>query len=648
MNLSFIFAVILTVPLPSDSLYNLLMRSEMKLAAVAMHPEDTLSPINAIHYDIHIANWEGQEITAWTHGVYELRQDVVRIPVHFRGFTIDSLRVDGSETAYFRTDSTIEITPPLHLSPGDTFELDVWYHGVPPSSSAGFDGGLKFSGPYIYVAFDLDAPRSWFPCHDVPFDKATVDQFITLPDYYTVIANGSLVSVDTLDSVVTYHWSESYPIATYLIVFAAYPNYAHVVDTAYVDGHAIPVHGWVARWDSVNRAPKLRHVADILEFFSQVYTPYPFLEEKYANVDVPLGYAMENQTNTFIDMNLNWGRNWDWVLAHELSHQWWGDCVTLATWPDVWLNEGFATYSEAINAYRTDGMQGYRDYMRSIMNRYIYSEPYPPYPIYYPDANITQLYSVVTYQKGASVLHMLRHIVGDSIFFAILRGRIERHAYGNETTAEFQQLCEEISGMDLDWFFDEWVYAPGHPVYRWNYSVEPQGDSALVTLNIYQVQSHSFGVPTYRMPIDFLFIMPDSDSILVTVVDSLDFQQFYLTLPAYPQEVVFDPDGWLLARVTFTGVEEETHEPEKPAFFISSDLVSDRIGITLNLEPGSPQAVNVRLVDPSGRIVKSLSGRFSGRTNLGMDVSDVVSGIYFLYVRSNGIPLGSKKIVITN
>ncbi len=636
-------SVILSIPLPGDSLHLMLMRSEMRLAAASMAQKDTASPIDAVHYDIRVdVNIDARQISGWTTGYYAVRDTIDTLSVHFRGFSIDSLKLNGQTSTYARTDTTIEVALTQTAVPGDTLELDVWYHGTPPSSSAGFNGGLKVTRSRAFVAFDIDGARSWFPCHDIPSDKVTVDQFITVPTSYTVIANGNLISVDTANSKVTYHWSEQYPIATYLIVFSAYNNYAHVVDTAMVDGHPVPIHGWIARWDSVDRTRRLQNVADMVEFFSQIYTPYPFLEEKYANVDVPLGYAMENQTNTFIDMGIYWGSNWDWVLAHELSHQWWGDCVTLATWPDVWLNEGFATYSEAMNAYRTGGMAEYFAYMQSIQRRYLTSAPYPPYPIYYPEANIWQLYSVVTYQKAASVLHMLRHIVGDSAFFQILRGRVERHAYGSETTEEFKQLCEDVSGMDLDWFFDEWIYSPGHPQYRWDYTVEPDGDSALVIVSVYQVQSHSYGVPTFRMPIDFRIDFPSGDTMWVTVVDSLDFQQFRFWVPQYPSSVQFDPVGWILGTKQFTGVKEEGKAAKFP-FSIKSTVVSNMLQVEFPSPLDSP--VDVMLADVSGRVVRSFSGLTGSRT-VTLDIRSMKNGVYMLIVRKNGRIIGRSKILI--
>ncbi len=647
MSSIFVLIIALNLPLPKKDFHFWLMQSEMIKAAAAMNATDTLYPIDALHYDIHLQPVSDSEIVAWTHGIYEVVNPVDTLSIHFRGFTIDSLLLNGGSASYFRTDTTIEIISPSPLSPGDTVDVDVWYHGVPPRSSSGFRGGLRMRRSRIFVAFDLDGARSWFPCHDVPDDKVTVDQFITVPDDYFVVANGNLISADTTGDSITFHWRESYPIATYLIVFAAANNFAHIVDTAHVEGHDIPVHGWVARWDSVQRSAKLQHVAEMLEFYSRVYTPYPFIDEKYANVDVPLGYAMENQTNTFIDFNLHWSNDAQYVIAHELSHQWWGDCVTLATWPDVWLNEGFATYSEAMNAYRTDSIQGYRNYMRRIMSTYINNEPYPPYPIYYPDANIHQLYSVVTYQKAASVLHMLRYVVGDSAFFAILRGRIERHAYGNETTEEFHQLCEDVSGMDLDWFFDEWIYSPGHPTYQWSYSVQPQGDSAFVTVGIHQVQSHAHGVPTFKMPIQFGFVMPSGDTIIRTFMDSLDFQQFSVSLPAYPQEVIFDPYSWILSTHWFTGIKEEERDFNRESVFIPQNVVSDELKLRLSASESASESLNITISDVSGRVVKRVTVQSAGKMSISIDMKDLRNGLYLMQLASpDGRILEKRKIIV--
>ncbi len=628
-----ILGCILVIPSPRLDARGYLKLLEMS-RFIAAHPtfEDTTAPYDAVHYEIHIKIFPTSHyIEGYTASTVAVRDTLDVLSLHFRGYTIDSIKIDSSAVGYSRTDTTIELTLPSQALPGDTLTAHVWYRGTPPSTTAGFNGGIVFDNGYVFVAFDLDIGRAWFPCHDTPSDKATVDQYIEAPLDYFVVANGSLVEVDTLDSSVVFHWREGYPIATYLTVFAAYNHFAHIVDTAYVNGTPVPVHGWVARWDSSRRANRLVNVPDMVEYFSEVYGAYPFIGEKFSNVDVPLGYAMENQTNVFIDMDLNWGRNWDWVLAHELSHQWWGDCVTLGTWADVWLNEGFATYSEAINAYRTGGMAAYHSYIRNnIMNYYIANEPYPPYPIYNP-GSIWRMYSVVTYEKGASVLHMLRHIVGDSVFFEILRTYRSRFEYGNAVTSEFHAVAEEVSGIDLDWFFDEWVYSPGYPKYRYGWDVWPVGDSFDLVLQIDQIQSHNYGVPTFKMPIDVEIVFESGETLRTVVWDSLDSQVFRFTFAEAPRSVVIDPDDWILCRKYTSEIVEA--EPAQPidAKEIRISLDGDLLNVAFESEHDGYKTLEI--FDIAGRLVAQ-KGIFAkvGQNVVQIRMTACPDGVYFVKV----------------
>ncbi len=532
--------------------------------------------------------------------------------LHLIGLNVDSI---PEALSFSRNDSILTINLNSPLGVGDTGVVTVYYHGRPQSGGGVFGGGLRFAYG-THLAFVDDEPygaKRWLPLYDLPTDKALVDQYITVPVGYTVIANGELVDSTINGSTVTFHWRENYPIANYLIVFAAADFFAVMEDSAFINGEYLPVKHWVHTSDTSWLRDKFVRTPDMLQFLSEIYGTYPYMGEKYAHVAAPIGGAMENQTNTFINTSAGWGSNWDWVIVHEMGHQWWGDWVTLGTWADIWLNEGFATYTEALWWEHRYGNSGLRAYVSQIFETYLHGEPYPPYPVYDPN----YMWGVVVYEKGASVLHMLRYIVGDSAFFQILRTYGERYAYGNAITSEFIEIVDLIAGQDLGWFFDEWVFAPGHPVYEYSYSSYPAGgDTFRMEITINQVQSHAFGVPTYKMPIEFK-IVTDSGYEYVTLWDSLDTQTFTVFVNGYPRSLEFDPNQWILEEHTFVGVQESSGETT-----VSSSMGRDYLylGVSYN------RPVNIRVYDLTGRVVKNV------KLSPGVEkirISDLRPGIYY-------------------
>ena len=589
---------------------------------------DTTHTYDVLHYRIALDIDPSDGVVNSAQTTINLRVTVATLDtfdLYFAGMIVDSVFVDTSAAAFVRLADTLRIVSPIRYHLGDSLDITVFYHGE-PSHTGGFGGGLYIRAWYVYTSFNPDGPRYWFPCYDYPWDKATAEIIVTLPVEFYTVANGKLISVDTVGERATYHWYESYPIATYLIAIASYRNFTTYSDTVILDTDTLPIYTWLRHYNT-EYVGYFEPVPEMVEYFSQLFGMYPFMGEKFSNVDVPLGYAMENQTCVFIDLNVPWS-DLTSVIAHELSHQWWGDCVTLGTWADVWLNEGFATYCEALWAEHVDGFDGYIDYMQDIMQTYLSYEPYPPYPIYNPGASLWQMYSVVTYEKGASVLHMLRYILGDSTFFNTLRTYFNTYAYGNAVTSELQQMFESTSGQDLDWFFTEWVYLPGHPIYKVYWSYQPAaGDTNHVTLRILQIQSHNYGVPTYIMPIEVLITTTQSDTMF-TVWDSLDDQWFDFNVVGTPTSVKIDPTGWLLCEKQVIWVDELPQVVEQLRV---TPTVSDG-QLHLQLMMAEPYDINISIVDILGRPVYQIFAPHTTRLDRWLNVSQLPAGCYFIRV----------------
>ncbi len=537
--------------------------------------------------------------------------------------SVTSVTQNLSPLAYTHADDKITATLPGAVDTGETFEVTVAYGGFP------IDNSLRFnyhSGNVI--ASSLSEPngsREWWPCKDTPADKAdSVRIAFTVPDFQFAASEGTLVSTtDNGDGTITYEWFERYPITTYLVSVAStnyetFTDYYHYgrADSMPIDNYIYPEHYDDALIDLSITAPAI-------EYLASVYGEYPFLEEKYGHAEFPWGGAMEHQTCTSYGAILFTGTNYyDWVLIHELAHQWWGDWVTCHTWDDIWLNEGFATYSEALWFEHLGGFDAYVERMEGYD-----SQGYFDGPIYDPD----QTFGRTVYKKGAWVLHMLRRVVGGrDTLLEILETYSAAHAYGTALTSEFQEAAESIHGESLDWFFQEWVYGENRPSYEYDWTWCGGDETWNVMLHIDQVQGNA---GLFTMPIDIVIETAAGDTT-VTVWNDQWSQDFFFTVEAAPVDLHFDPDSWILKYLDIgTGIEM----PEQVTA-LSLAAAANPFRESARLVYSLPSAGRVRLAmyDVSGRLVRELvdadvpagvhEAVWSGD---GRDGGGVASGIYF-------------------
>jgi aminopeptidase N len=287
----------------------------------------------------------------------------------------------------------------------------------------------------------------------------------------------------------------------------------------------------------------------MLKVYSDLFGLYPFIEEKYGHA-VFVGWrgAMEHQTCTSIGRV---GISYETIYAHELAHQWFGDLVTCNNWHHIWLNEGFATYSEALWVEAQYGPEAFRTYMNSSFSSKNFDNYYAQSVFRYDISSPWTIFSYTVYVKGMWILHMLRHVLGDKAFFDIMHDypNDPAFAFKDVTTEQFQQFCESKTGQDLEWFFQQWIYEPYYPKYEWNYSYHQFWDEAYLELNIDQVQYKDGDVPLYKMPIDFAINYTDGSADTIVIWDSLLTQKFKIDIDRTPIDVQFDPENWILKKV---------------------------------------------------------------------------------------------------
>jgi aminopeptidase N len=388
--------------------------------------------------------------------------DVVRLDL--LGLTVEHTLVDGTEAPFARRHAKLVIDPAGVLPAGESFTVAVDYHGTPRSlNTLGFPLGWVQAGSLTYVVAEPDGARTWLPCNDHPSDKAAFTFRITAPEGNTVAANGSLVEVLPGEGENTYVWDMPRPMATYLATVV-------VGDLARVEwgtAAGVLLRDYLPADLAADPPVPLTRVADMVEFFVGLIGPYPFAE--YGHAVVPgLPGALENQTLCVFGREVleavfdtrPWALGAEAVVAHELAHQWFGDSVTPATWQDIWLNEGFATFAQWLWVEHALGAEAYR---QEVAGSYAWVAAGPhPLPGD-PGPSGEQMFHDSVYLRGGLTLHALRVEVGDDATWEILRAWAARFAYGNATTADFLSLAQQLSGRDLGSFFRAWLFEPALP-----------------------------------------------------------------------------------------------------------------------------------------------------------------------------------------
>ncbi len=449
--------------------------------------------------------------------------------------TVAGVKQNQKSLSFTHQDNLLKIYLSKNYNKGESFAVEIDYSGHPTS---GLYYDFHGSEPIIYSLTEPSDARNWFPCYDHPSDKATAELKITVPSEMMAASNGTLMDTTlNTDNTVTYHWQVSYPIATYLISVAA-TNYVTFSHTYTSDQEEMDVVYYVYPELFENAKTDFANTVLQIEFYSEVFGEYPFFGEKYGMALIPGGTAMEHQTCTSYPARMiNGEQVYDWLIAHELAHQWWGDLVTLEDWPEIWLNEGFATYSDALWWEHLYGMPGLKARMQDF--RSILFERYsgPHHAIYDPPEGY--LFSAIEYEKGAWVLHMLRFVVGEDNFWNILKTYPQRYAYDTVTTDDFKSVCEEIYGADLGWFFDQWIYEPGYP--RYEYSWGHSGPNSVKVIIEQTQQAYSL----YSMPIELQIVLP-SGTVKRTVWVDERTNAYDLSFAEPPSDVLFDPDQWIL------------------------------------------------------------------------------------------------------
>ncbi len=392
-------------------------------------------------------------------------QDLSRFDLDLQQLDVDWVAVDGRRARFVRDGQELQITPRHRLHRRERFRVSVGYGGVPQTIVG---SPIVFGSPYgflhtddgNFVGDEPNAASTWFPSSDHPSDKATYVFRITVPEGVTAVANGRLVWSKTRHGKATFVWYEDSPMATYLATFDTGQwvikngrTPGGVPETVAVDPVLPAVNGQAAVDFFFDTS------AEAVDFESQYFGRYPFsstgaIADNATYNGQPLGFSLETQTKPVYSAVRSTS-----TIAHELSHQWFGDSVSVATWDNIWLNEGFATFAQ----YLWDEHKGVRTAHEAFLADYSRPATSTFWNVIVADPQRDTMFASAVYRRGGMTLQALREKIGDEKFFTLLKTWTRTHYHGNGTTKEFTALAERISGQDLDAFFQTWLYTAGKP-----------------------------------------------------------------------------------------------------------------------------------------------------------------------------------------
>lgn len=453
--------------------------------------------------------------------------------------TVDSVLLHGKKINFKQSlNKSLTLRFANTYTAGDHDSVSIFYQGVPPADDEAFTQTQHNGTPVIWTLSEPYGAKDWWPCRNGLDDKAdSIDVYIMHPSAYKATSNGVLQSETTAGGTTTTFFKHRYPIASYLVAFAV-TNYTVVKQQIQLGSTALPFISYLYP-ESVDEFKANNFLlVTAMQLYNNIFGDYPFIKEQYGETQFSWGGGMEHQTNSFV---INSGGN---LVAHELGHQWFGDKVTCASWRDIWLNEGFATYLADIlwleKLYPAYYEASVEDDLNGIMSK-------PNGSVWVEDTtDINRIFDGrLTYQKGAFLLRMLRWTLGDSAFFNGVKNYLNDPAlrYSFAKTSDLQRHLEETGNTDLTYFFNQWFYGQGYPSFtvKWQ-----QNLNNYVKVSVSQVTSHK-SVSFFKVPLALTF-KNSTQSKTFVINDSINNLETWLDVGFAADSVLIDHDKQLISK----------------------------------------------------------------------------------------------------
>ncbi|HKI89518.1 MAG TPA: M1 family aminopeptidase [Draconibacterium sp.] len=536
----------------------------------------------------------------------------------YDSLTVDSVVQGIQKINFTRSKNILNLQLDHSLHNQETDSVSIYYQGEPGKSGFGAFTQSEHDGmPIIWTLSEPYGAFEWWPCKQSLADKIdSIDVWVTSPEAYRTASNGVLVSDNIINGNRTMHWKHRFPIATYLVAIAT-TNYASYSDSLLLNGgKKIEILNYVFPEDENDAKNKTPVTAEIMQLYNDLIGEYPFSKEKYGHAQFGWGGGMEHQTMSFMS-----GFNFE-LIAHELAHQWFGDYITLASWQDIWLNEGFATFLTGL-AYENllDGVWWPR--WKQVNTEYILSNPSGS--VFVNDTtSVSRIFSSrLSYSKGAYLLHMLRWILGDTHFFEGLQNYFNDRevANGFATTEQFVQHMENAGDTTLTEFFNDWYYGQGFPIYSTSYIQE---SLEILHIQLSQITSDS-SVNFFEMPVPVrVYNFDKTDSVDFRLINTENNQEFTVNPGFEVSELKIDPDLWLIsqtAEIVQTPLIKTSDE-----FRVFPNPFKNQLNVIL---PTGKKIIGTSIFTTDGKLLKS----FAPNQTL-LNVSQLKPGLYILKIET--------------
>jgi len=530
--------------------------------------------------------------------------------------TVDSVYFEGKKMTFQHSADVIQLSMPEPTFTTRTYDVTIYYQGAPIQNGFGsFMASTHNNTPVLWTLSEPYGARDWFPCKESLSDKIdSLDVIITCPSQYKAASNGKLMSDQVSGASRTAHWKHRHPIATYLVGVAVtdYQTFADLVQAP--DGKQIEILNYVYPEYLTTAKAQSADIMRIMDFYNRHLITYPFADEKYGHAQFGWGGGMEHQTMSFMT-NLGFE-----LVAHEMAHQWFGDYITLASWHDIWLNEGFATYMTGL-VYENINVQSWPAWKKYQLDRITSN---PAGSVYVTDTtSINVLFNGrLSYSKGGYLLHMLRWEMGDEHFFQALKSYLTDPAitHGFAHQEDLVRHMEQAADTSFTEFFKDWYYGEGYPVYEIR-QLAVLGSEGGLAIKVSQIPTHS-SVGFFEMHIP-IRVWKGGKSTDLRLFNTEQSQRFVVSESAV-DSIQFDPDKWLIAKASLIVDSKELTTGER--IKIISEPSANRIRVILPQYKGE---VQVRIIDLSGKTTMTV---LLGSKDSYLDVSGLKNGMYIVEV----------------
>ena len=536
---------------------------------------------------------------------------------------VSSVKINNVSLAYTQNTNELIITLPTTQLTGSQATVEVVYSGAPPQN-----GFFAFTSsthgpsntPVIYTLSEPFGARDWWPCKQDLNDKINnIDVYITAPSQYVSVSNGLEPEAPVINgNLKTTHFRHNYPIPAYLICMAV-TNYTIINQTAGSAPNTYPIINYIyPESDNSSLRTQILQTPLLLNYYSTLLENYPFANEKYGHAQFGWGGGMEHTTVSFM---VNFGRQ---LIAHEMAHQWFGDKITCGTWKDIWLNEGFATYFAALAVENFDGPAAFVSEKANMIGLITSSANGS---VYLSDAEaliVDRIFDYrLTYNKGAMVLHMLRFKLGDAVFFQGLRNYLAdgNLAFKYAITANLKSHLEAVYGSSLTEFFNDWVYNQGYPIYNITVQNTAVGQAKIT---VSQTTSHP-SVPFFEMPVPVRLLGANGQSQDVVVNNTVNGEQFNLSVPFTVIGTQFDPTKNIISRMSMATLDNDNFNIDT-AIQIFPNPSATTISVSI---PENIEIENAVIYSVLGQKIMETKSQKS------WDISSFSSGIHFITIQTN-------------